>query len=176
MLKSVDHDSSLCCENSQMKKSLQPKTVSDLGFLRVQTAKKQKQKRIVPYLPERFTWVDEYCLNKIGCISDFKVEWDVTRYMLAGKFFVIIMQTPKKEPIITLKLEPNYGRLLRLNHKEVIPGYHMNKLHWNSIFLESEFPDDLLEELIDESYTILLHSLSRKKQQEILNGSTLCGQ
>lgn len=142
--------------------------------MRTRTA--PKNKRVVPYLPERFAWVDEYCLNKTGCVSDFKVEWDVTRYMLAGKFFVIIMQTPKKESIITLKVEPNYGRLLRLNHKEVIPGYHMNKLHWNSIFLDSEFPDDLLEELIDESYTILLRSFSKKKQQEILDGSMVCGQ
>jgi predicted DNA-binding protein (MmcQ/YjbR family) len=88
--------------------------------------------------------------------------------MLNGKFFVVIMQNPAKESIITLKLEPNYGHLLRLNHKDVTPGYHMNKRHWNSISLDSNFSDELLEELIDESYNILFKSLSKKAQQSIL--------
>ena len=88
--------------------------------------------------------------------------------MLNGKFFVLIMQHPNGESMITLKLEPNYGRLLRSNHKEITPGYHMNKLHWNSISLERNFPDDFLEELIDESYKIIFESLSKKIQQAIL--------
>ena len=122
----------------------------------------------VPYLPERYAWVDDYCRKKPGCVSEYKREWDVTRYMLNGKFFVVIMQNPAKESIITLKLEPGYGHLLRLNHKDVTPGYHMNKRHWNSISLESNFSDELLEELIDESYNILLKSLSKKAQAAIL--------
>ena len=129
---------------------------------------KEKSKRIVPYLPERYAWVDEYCLQKPGCVSEYVQAWDVTRYMLNGKFFVVIMQNPKKESIITLKLEPNYGRLLRSNHKEITPGYHMNKLHWNSISLDENFPDSFLEELIDESYKILFESLSKKAQRAIL--------
>ena len=56
-----------------------------------------------------------------------------------------------------------------MNHKEVTPGYHMNKLHWNSISLDCDFSDDLLEELIDESYNILLKLLSKKVQQAILD-------
>ena len=125
-------------------------------------------KTTVPYLPERYAWVDAYCRNKPGCVSEYVLAWDVTRYMLNGKFFVVIMQNPAKESIITLKLEPNYGHLLRLNHKEVTPGYHMNKRHWNSISLESNVSDEFLEELIDESYNILFKSLSKKAQAAIL--------
>jgi predicted DNA-binding protein (MmcQ/YjbR family) len=44
----------------------------------------------------------------------------------------------------------------------------MNKRHWNSISLESDFSDELLEELIDESYNILFKSLSKKAQVVIL--------
>ena len=127
-----------------------------------------KRKKVVPHLPERYAWVDDYCLKKPGCVSEYKQEWDATRYMLNGKFFILITQNPNKESIITLKLEPNYGRLLRSNHKEVTPGYYMNKLHWNSISLESDFANDLLEELIDESYKILFESLSKKVQRAIL--------
>jgi len=128
----------------------------------------KKGKRVVPYLPERYAWVDDYCLKKPGCVSEYVQAWDVTRYMLNGKFFVVIMQNPNKESIRTLKLEPSYGRLLRLNHTEVTPDYHMNKLHWNSISLEKNFDDDFLGELIDESYKIILESLPKKAQAAIL--------
>ena len=130
-----------------------------------------QDKTAVPYLPERYVWIDAYCRNKRGCVSEYKREWDVTRYMLNGKFFVVIMQNPAKESIITLKLEPGYGHLLRLNHKEITPGYHMNKRHWNSISLERNVSDELLEELIDESYNILFQSLSKKVQAAILGRS-----
>ena len=127
-----------------------------------------KHKGVIPYLPKRYAWVDGYCLKKPGCVHEYVEAWDVTRYMLNGKFFVLIMQNPKGESIITLKLEPSYGRLLRLNHKEITPGYHMNKLHWNSISLEKDFADDFLEELIDESYKIIFGALSKKVQTAIL--------
>ena len=134
------------------------------------TTKRTKKKNVVPYLPERYAWVDDYCRKLKGCIGEYKVEWDVTRYMLRGKMFVVIMRNPQKESLITLKLEPGYAHLLRTNHKEVTPGYHFNKKHWNSISLDSNFSDDLLEELIDESYRIILSSLSKKAQHEILEG------
>jgi|GEM_PF-4812297 len=128
----------------------------------------KNDKTTVPYLPERYAWIDDYCRKKRGCVSEYVQAWDVTRYMLDGKFFVVIMQNPDKESIITLKLEPGYGHLLRMIHKEVMPGYHMNKRHWNSILLESNFSDELLEGLIDESYNILFKSLSKKAQAAIL--------
>ena len=128
----------------------------------------RKRKRVIPYLPERYAWVDDYCSKKPGCVHEYKQEWDTTLYLLNGKFFVFIAQNPQKESIITLKLEPSYGRLLRLNHKEITPGYHMNKLHWNSISLDKDFADDFLEELIDESYKIIFGALSKKMQAAIL--------
>ena len=132
-----------------------------------------KSKTAVPHLPKRYAWINSYCLKKAGCASDYKEEWDATRYTLNGKFFALIGQGPEKKSIITLKLEPKYGSLLRINHKEVTPGYYMNKEHWNSISLESDFSDDLLKELIDESYRILLSSFSKKMQQTILGGKSV---
>ena len=132
--------------------------------------KQKKQAGKVPHLPKRYTWVDAYCRKKQGCTSDFKQEWDATRYMLEGKFFAMLGQGPDKKSILTLKLEPKYGQLLRMNHKEVTPGYYMNKEHWNSVSLESDFSDNLLKELIDESYKILLSSFSKKVQQQIAEG------
>ena len=134
------------------------------------TAKKANV--IIPHLPKQYAWVDDYCLKKPGCCRDYQQDWDATRYMINGKFFVMIGQGQDKKSIITLKLEPSYGNLLRLNHKEVTPGYYMNKVHWNSISLESDFSDDLLEKLIDESYKIIFGALSKKVQQAILENQS----
>ena len=124
-------------------------------------------KAAVPHLPKRYAWVDDYCRSLPGCVGEYKREWDVTLYMLNGKWFLLIMQNPAKESILTLKLEPGYGRQLRAKYKDVTPGYHMNKRHWNSISLESDFSAPLLEELIDEAYEIVLSSLSKKAQAAI---------
>ena len=68
---------------------------------------------------------------------------------------------------ITLKLEPVEGDFLRQQYEDIIPGYYMNKTHWNSIKADGEVPDDLLKDLLDKSYQLVLGGFSKKKQQEI---------
>ena len=69
---------------------------------------------------------------------------------------------------ITLKLEPVEGDFLRQQYEDIIPGYYMNKTHWNSIKADGEVPDDLLKDLLDKSYQLVLGGFSKKKQREIL--------
>jgi predicted DNA-binding protein (MmcQ/YjbR family) len=88
--------------------------------------------------------------------------------MLVGKMFAMQGTDKSGKPIITLKIEPSYGVELRKEHKEIVPGYYMNKLHWNSVRLDGDVPDDLLREMIDESYQILLNSLPKKLQKDLL--------
>ncbi len=57
---------------------------------------------------------------------------------------------------------------MRTKYADIIPGYYMNKVHWNSIKPDGEVPDDLLKELADNSYRLILASFSKKKQQELL--------
>ena len=114
----------------------------------------------------RYSWLDAYCLAKKGCEKDYKAEWEAFRYMIGGKMFAMQGADKEGRAIITLKIEPSYGAALRQDHKDIIPGYYMNKLHWNSVFLDGAVPDELLKEMIDESYQILLHSLPKKLQKE----------
>ena len=72
---------------------------------------------------------------------------------------------------ITLKLEPLEGDFLRKQYADIIPGYYMNKTHWNSVKADGGVPDDLLKDLLDQSYRIVFGSLSRKKQREILEAA-----
>ena len=69
---------------------------------------------------------------------------------------------------ITLKLEPEEGDFLRSQYEDIVPGYYMNKMHWNSVKPDGEVPDELLKDLLDKSYQLVLKSLSKKKQKEIL--------
>lgn len=53
-------------------------------------------------------------------------------------------------------------------HEGIIPGYYMNKTHWNSIYLDADIPSSFVEELIEHSYQLVFHKLTKKAQQAIL--------
>lgn len=116
----------------------------------------------------KYEWMDGHCLSKKGAVKDFKVEWDATRYLIGGKMFAMQGGDKEKKPIITLKCEPPFGQFLRSEHSHIVPGYYMNKEHWNSVYLEGDVPDDVLKQMIDISYELVLNSLSKKLQKEIM--------
>jgi len=118
-----------------------------------------------------YPWLDEYCQSFIGVLKEFKQEWQATRYLVGGKMFALQGDDNTGRPIITLKLNPNNGDFLRQQFKDVIPGYYMNKIHWNSVYLNGVVPDDVLRSMISESYTIIFESLTKKTRNEITNGA-----
>lgn len=117
----------------------------------------------------RYVWIDEFLLAKKGVTKDHQKDWNWIRYQIGGKMFAAVCLDEKNEPYyITLKLEPTEGDFLRNQYEDIIPGYYMNKVHWNSIKPDGEVPDDLLKDLLDKSYQLVLSLLSKKKQKEIL--------
>ena len=119
----------------------------------------------------KYQWLDDYCRSKQGAEKDFKEEWNATRYMLKGKMFALQGNDKSGKAIITLKLETSHGQLLREEYEDIFPGYYMNKEHWNSVYLDGNTPEDLMREMIDESYSLILKSLSKKDQTEITGKS-----
>ncbi|NLW89422.1 MAG: MmcQ/YjbR family DNA-binding protein [Clostridiaceae bacterium] len=115
----------------------------------------------------KYAWMDEYCLSKKGAQKDFKEEWQATRYMIGGKMFVMQGGDKYGTPIATVKLEPTFGRFLREQYKDIVPGYYMNKEHWNSLYLEGDVPDDVFRDMLDQSYAIVLSSLPKSVQKEL---------
>ena len=85
-----------------------------------------------------YPWLDEYCTAKQGAVRDYKVEWDAVRYLLFGKMFAMRGTEKTGRAIITLKLPPEEGEFLRRQYADIIPGYYMNKQHWNSVYLVGE--------------------------------------
>lgn len=129
----------------------------------------------------RYPWIDEYLLGKAGVTKDLQKDWNWIRYQVCGKMFAAICMSWENEPYyITLKLEPTEGDFLRQQYEDIIPGYYMNKTHWNSIKPDGEVPDELLKDLLDKSYNLVLGGFSKKKQREILGidmeqGISCCG-
>lgn len=119
----------------------------------------------------RYNWIDEYCMAKPGVTKDLKQEWNWVRYMVGGKMFAAILldgANGNKPYYINLKLEPLEGDFYRNQYPgDVIPGYYSNKQHWNSILPDGAVPDELLREMLDKSYGLVLKGLPKRLQREI---------
>ena len=99
---------------------------------------------------------------------EYKAEWDAVRYMIGGKMFALLGTENTGRLVITLKLIPEEGRLLRSEYSEcIIPGYYMNKDHWNSTYLEGDVPDFVLKDMISKSYRIIFDSLPKKLKDNL---------
>ncbi len=117
----------------------------------------------------KYDWIDKYLLEKPGVTKDLQPEWNWIRYHIGGKLFAAKCLADNDNPYyITLKLEPLEGEFWRKQYEDIIPGYYMNKVHWNSVKADGKVPDDILRDLLNKAYGIVLGSLSKKKQKEIL--------
>jgi predicted DNA-binding protein (MmcQ/YjbR family) len=99
--------------------------------------------------------------------TDYKLEWEATRLLLDDKMFGMIGHDKSGKQILTVKLKPEDGELLREQYAEITPGYYMNKVHWNSIDLAGQVPDETIKAMIAASYQLILQGLTKKRQQEI---------
>lgn len=117
----------------------------------------------------KYDWIDSYLMDKAGVTKDLKIEWNWIRYQVGGKMFAAIcLDSTDKEKYITVKLNPDEGEFLRKQYDDIIPGYYMNKVHWNSVNPDGSVPDELLKDMLDKSYSLVLSAFSKKKQSEIL--------
>ncbi len=103
----------------------------------------------------------EYCLDKPGAIHDYQADWEADRVSVAGKMFALLGELDGR-PIISLKCDPARADLLRQAFSDIIPGYYLNKTHWNTLFLDGTLPDELIHENIDHSYQLVVRGLPKK--------------
>ncbi|MER6988877.1 MmcQ/YjbR family DNA-binding protein [Saccharopolyspora hirsuta] len=84
-------------------------------------------------------------------------------YKVAGKVFLIITDDPD-DLAVTVKAEPEYGRLLRSQHTSITPGRYLDKQHWISLAAGPDITQDLVAELVDDSYHLVLETVPRKRR------------
>lgn len=123
----------------------------------------------------KYTWMDDYLLKKKGVTKDLQPVWNWIRYHVGGRMFAAICLDQENKPYyINLKLDPVRGDYMRRLYTDIMPGYYSDKVHWNSIRPDGAVPDDLMKDMLDESYRLVLESFSRRRQRDIL-GITCCG-
>ncbi|EAR16038.1 MULTISPECIES: MmcQ/YjbR family DNA-binding protein [Robiginitalea] len=107
----------------------------------------------------------EYCLAKKGVTEGFPFGQDVLVFKVMGKMFALT-GLDRHPPQANLKADPERIPGLREEYDgRILPGYHMNKDHWNTVMLQG-LPADLLRELIDHSYELIVASLPAKSRKE----------
>ncbi|WP_312111067.1 MmcQ/YjbR family DNA-binding protein [Brevibacillus reuszeri] len=112
--------------------------------------------------------VDALCRKQKGSTYDYQMDWEADRYHIGGKMFAMLGADSKGVPILTLKCDPARADELREIYEGIIPGYHMNKTHWNSHYFDTDIPEELWEVLIEHSYTLVLQKLPKRVQQEVV--------
>ncbi|MDQ6470313.1 MmcQ/YjbR family DNA-binding protein [Flavobacterium sp. LHD-80] len=112
----------------------------------------------------------EYCLSKKGVSEHFPFDEDTLVFKVGGKMFALssLLQWEKNEASVNLKCDPDRAEELRAEYDEIKPGFHMSKVHWNTIALNGNLPDKFVKELIDHSYELVFKSLTKKIQNEII--------
>jgi len=95
-----------------------------------------------------------HCLSKPGAEETTPFGPDVLVYKVAGKMFAATV--PDEFPSrVNLKSDPERSITLREEYGGIVPGYHMNKKHWNTVILDGSVPAKLIRELIDHSYELV---------------------
>lgn len=123
----------------------------------------------------RYHWLDEYLLNKRSVTKDLQPAWNWIRYHIGGKMFAAICLDDQNRPYyVNLKVDPAEGEFLRDQYEDIIPGYYSDKRNWISVKPDGAVPDELLRDLLDKAYHLMLGGFSKKRQREILNLSC-CG-
>jgi len=107
-----------------------------------------------------------YCILKPGTTEDFPFDESTLAFKVMGKLYALT-NISNERFTVNLKCDPEYALELRELYEDVIPGYHMNKKHWNTVHFEGSIETKLLCELIDHSYELVIKGL-KKSDREFL--------
>ncbi|KAF2956331.1 MmcQ/YjbR family DNA-binding protein [Marinitoga sp. 38H-ov] len=108
----------------------------------------------------------EYCLNKKGVWIDFPFDEENMVFKVGSKMFALTNINSERF-WVNLKCDPFLSEKLREEYKGIIPGYHMNKKHWNTVYINEDVPDEKIKWLIDISYDLVFKSLKKSEKDEI---------
>lgn len=110
-----------------------------------------------------------HCIQKKGVTEEFPFDEVTLVFKVMGKMFALI-GLEWTESAINLKCDPERALDLRDEYDDIIPGYHMSKKHWNTVYTERGLEDDLIKDLIDHSYDLVVSKLTKtlKKELELL--------
>ncbi|MFZ6013510.1 MAG: MmcQ/YjbR family DNA-binding protein [Bacteroidota bacterium] len=106
-----------------------------------------------------------FCLSLKGVEEKMPFDDNVLVFSVKGK--MLCLTDISTYELINVKCDPEEAILLREQYDEVIPGYHMNKNHWNSIKTTGSVPKKLMQKWIKTSYDLVVSGLPKKVQKEL---------
>jgi predicted DNA-binding protein (MmcQ/YjbR family) len=108
----------------------------------------------------------DYCLALTGVSETFPFGPKVSVFKVAGKMFAlsILDEVPLR---VSLKCEPELAEQLRASHAAVLPGYHLNKRHWNTVIIDGSLTDQMIKDMIEDSYDLVVSKLPRAQRQAL---------
>ena len=106
------------------------------------------------------------CLAQPGSVEEFPFSEGVSVFKVAGKMFALssLGSRPLK---VSLKCDPELAHQLRTSYAAIEAGYHLNKRHWNTITLDGSVPDDMVRDMLEDSYDLVVAGLPRATQARL---------
>ncbi|MGM0126295.1 hypothetical protein IGI37_003724 [Enterococcus sp. AZ194] len=116
--------------------------------------------------------INTYLLKVIedwaGATVRYREDWEVYYFSVAQKCFALHGIDNEKGAQLIVKGRPEENEVLREMYEFVVPGYHMNKTHWNSIFLDkSSFSEEEVEKLLKRSYDLVVSKLTKSQRNSL---------
>jgi len=108
----------------------------------------------------------EYCLSKKWAEEGFPFHNSVMVFKVMDKAFAFT-DIERLPPRASLKCDPTLALELRERYSAITPGYHMNKIHWNTVEFEGDVNNEKIKELIDHSYDLIVKSLSKPQKAKL---------
>ena len=107
----------------------------------------------------------DLCLSFRGSEETFPFGFETSVFKVAGKMFALSRLAG--EPLsVSVKCEPLLAQQLRTAHPAaILPGYHLNKRHWNTVVLDGTLPQEMIADLVEDSYDLVVSGLSRARQR-----------
>jgi predicted DNA-binding protein (MmcQ/YjbR family) len=106
----------------------------------------------------------DYCLQKKFSEETFPFGDSTLVFKVKGKMF--LLASLDASPLqFNVKCDPEKTDELRERHEDILPGYHMNKRHWNTVVVTGSISEKMLKEMIDESYRLVIQSLPQKDRR-----------
>jgi predicted DNA-binding protein (MmcQ/YjbR family) len=107
-----------------------------------------------------------WCLEQPGAIEDFPFGPEHSVFKVGGKIFAI--SALEREPLeVSVKCEPELAVALRDSYPAIRPGYHLNKRHWNTVHLDGKLPDSMVEQMVEDSYDLIVARLPKATQRAL---------
>lgn len=105
----------------------------------------------------------EFCLSFKGATEKMPFDRTTLVFYVGGKMFCLT--DIEDFEFINLKCEPEKAAMLREQYTGVLPGYHMNKRHWNSVMMDGSVPLSLVRQWVRESYELVVKGLPKSKRE-----------